>query len=61
MLQENLEARGTPKKIPLLKQVQSFSTQPFYQKGFNAGKEDEQEEQETIIPSSGPFDNLPLK
>ncbi|XP_022757753.1 tRNA:m(4)X modification enzyme TRM13 homolog [Durio zibethinus] len=56
VLQENLE--GHLKRCPLLKQVQSLSTQPFYQKGINAGKEDEQEEQETLIPTSGSFDNV---
>ncbi|XWS46499.1 hypothetical protein CRYUN_Cryun14cG0072400 [Craigia yunnanensis] len=56
VLQENLE--GHLKRCPLLKQVQSLSTQPFYQKGVNAGKEDELEEQETLIPTSGSFDNV---
>ena len=35
-----------------------MSTQPFYQKGVNAGKEEELEEQETLIPTSGSFDNV---
>ncbi|XVF22016.1 hypothetical protein REPUB_Repub12eG0138300 [Reevesia pubescens] len=52
VLQENLE--GHLKRCPLLKQAQSLRTQPFYQKGVNAGKEDE--EQETLIPISGSFD-----
>lgn len=56
VLQENLQ--GHLKRCPLRKQVQSLSTQPFYQKGVNAGKEDEEEEKETIIPTSGSFDNV---
>ncbi|XVF80746.1 hypothetical protein PTKIN_Ptkin15bG0099800 [Pterospermum kingtungense] len=51
VLQENLE--GHVKRCPLLKQAQSLSTQPFYQKGINAGEEDEQE---PLIPASGSFD-----
>lgn len=39
MLQENLE--GHVKRCPFLKQTQSLSLQPFYQKGINAGDEDE--------------------
>lgn len=39
VLQENLE--GHLKRCPLLKQVQSLSAQPFYQKGINAGKEED--------------------
>lgn len=54
MLQENLGSHL--RRCPLVKQVQSLSTQPFYQKGVNAGKEDEQEEPETGIPTSGCFD-----
>lgn len=42
MLEENFE--GHLKRCPLLKQAQSLSTQPFYQKGINAGKEEEEEE-----------------
>lgn len=34
-----------------------MSTQPFYQKGINAGK-DKEDEQETLIPTSGSFDNV---
>ncbi|EOX95394.1 Methyltransferases isoform 1 [Theobroma cacao] len=56
VLQENLE--GHVRRCPLLKQVQSLSTQPFYQKGVNAGKDDEQKEPETLIPTSGSFDNV---
>ncbi|XP_002515211.2 tRNA:m(4)X modification enzyme TRM13 [Ricinus communis] len=39
VLKENLE--GHIKRCPLLKQTQSLSLQPFYQKGINAGKEDD--------------------
>ncbi|KAJ0053920.1 hypothetical protein Pint_00798 [Pistacia integerrima] len=45
VLQENLE--GHVKRCPLLKQVQSLTLQPFYQKGINAGKEDEGEQLDT--------------
>ncbi|KAJ4844780.1 hypothetical protein Tsubulata_003493 [Turnera subulata] len=39
VLQENLESHV--KRCPLLKQAQSLSLQPFYQKGINAGNEQE--------------------
>lgn len=62
MLQENLE--GHLRKCPLLKQVESLTHQPFYQKGINAGKE----ERETLKrvedsaladePKSGAFNNI---
>lgn len=42
MLQENLE--GHVKRCPLLKQTVALSGQPFYQKGINAGNEEEEEE-----------------
>ncbi|KAL3604529.1 hypothetical protein D5086_005388 [Populus alba] len=42
VLKENLESHV--KRCPLLKQAQSLSLQPFYQKGINAGKEEEEEE-----------------
>ncbi|KAH9691939.1 tRNA:m(4)X modification enzyme [Citrus sinensis] len=42
VLKENLD--GHVKRCPLLKQVQSLSQQPFYHKGINAGKEDDEEE-----------------
>ena len=42
VLKENLD--GHVKRCPLLKQVQSLSQQPFYRKGINAGKEDDEEE-----------------
>ncbi|KAE8696998.1 peroxidase 5 [Hibiscus syriacus] len=45
VLQENLG--GHLKRCPIVKQAQSLSTQPFYQKGVNVGKEDEQQDQET--------------
>lgn len=41
-LKENPD--GHVKRCPLLKQVQSLSQQPFYRKGINAGKEDDEEE-----------------
>lgn len=41
VLSENLE--GHMKRCPLLKQAQSLSSQPFYQKGINGGKDDEDE------------------
>ncbi|XVE77501.1 hypothetical protein DITRI_Ditri13aG0067800 [Diplodiscus trichospermus] len=56
VLQENLE--GHLKRCPLLKQLKSLNTQPFYQKGVNTGKEGEQEELETLIPTSESFDNV---
>lgn len=57
MLQENLE--GHLRRCPLLKQVESLTHQPFYQKGINAGKE----ERETLNivadePKSGAFNNI---
>lgn len=39
MLKENLE--GHIKRCPLIKQVQSLTLQPFYQKGINAGEEED--------------------
>ncbi|CAB4271841.1 unnamed protein product [Prunus armeniaca] len=48
VLKENLE--GHVRRCPLLKQVQSLTLQPFYQKGINAGKEEDQEELETFRP-----------
>ncbi|KAH9757741.1 tRNA:m(4)X modification enzyme [Citrus sinensis] len=42
VLKENLD--GHVKRCPLLKQVRSLSQQPFYHKGINAGKEDDEEE-----------------
>ncbi|KAM7495765.1 hypothetical protein LguiA_020179 [Lonicera macranthoides] len=39
VLQENLESHC--KRCPLLKQAQSLSLQPFYQKGINSGKEED--------------------
>lgn len=40
MLQENLE--GHVKRCPLLKQTVALSGQCFYQKGINAGNEEEE-------------------
>ncbi|KAJ6404040.1 hypothetical protein OIU84_012270 [Salix udensis] len=42
VLKENLG--GHVKRCPLLKQAQSLSLQPFYQKGINAGNEEEEED-----------------
>lgn len=39
VLQENLESHC--KRCPLLKQAHSLSLQPFYQKGINSGKEED--------------------
>ncbi|KAJ6686768.1 TRNA:M(4)X MODIFICATION ENZYME TRM13-like protein [Salix purpurea] len=41
VLKENLG--GHVKRCPLLKQAQSLSLQPFYQKGINAGNEEEED------------------
>lgn len=56
MLEENLESHLN--RCPLLKQTQSLSRQPFYQKGINAGSEDdaqEEEKEEEISPIDYPF------
>ncbi|KAK9287987.1 hypothetical protein L1049_016432 [Liquidambar formosana] len=53
-LLKNLE--GHIKRCPLLKQVQSLTLQPYYQKGINGGKEDEKEE-ETLTPTLGFLEN----
>ncbi|BBG98557.1 tolB protein-related protein [Prunus dulcis] len=67
-MRQNLE--GHVRRCPLLKQVQSLTLQPFYQKGINAGKEEDQEELETFRPkgaddlessndpASGSLDNI---
>ncbi|XP_057995746.1 uncharacterized protein LOC110661741 isoform X2 [Hevea brasiliensis] len=39
VLQENID--GHVRRCPLLKQAQSLSLQPYYQKGINAGKEED--------------------
>ncbi|GLU16686.1 hypothetical protein SLE2022_331060 [Rubroshorea leprosula] len=52
VLEENLE--GHLKRCPLLKQAQSLSNQPFYQRGINAGKELEEE----ALNPSGVQDNV---
>ncbi|GMP87366.1 hypothetical protein CsSME_00039763 [Camellia sinensis var. sinensis] len=44
VLEENLQ--GHLRRCPLLKHVQSLSTQPFYQMGTNAGTDEEEEEEE---------------
>ncbi|KDP35241.1 hypothetical protein JCGZ_09400 [Jatropha curcas] len=41
VLKENLDGHVT--RCPLLKQTQCLSLQPFYQKGINAGKEEEED------------------
>jgi len=41
VLEENL--KGHVKRCPLLKQAQSLSVQPFYQKGINTGSDGEEE------------------
>ena len=47
MLIENLNWHV--KRCPLLKQAQSLTLQPFYQKGINAGRDnDDQEEEEKV-------------
>ncbi|KAI4331888.1 hypothetical protein L6164_016838 [Bauhinia variegata] len=65
VLEKNLE--GHVKRCPFLKQAESLSLQPFYQKGINAGDEGEQEEKQTLafndsrlpnIPNSSPLDNI---
>ncbi|KAI7983298.1 tRNA:m(4)X modification enzyme TRM13 [Camellia lanceoleosa] len=43
VLEENLQ--GHLRRCPLLKHVQSLSTQPFYQMGTNAGTDEEEEEE----------------
>ncbi|XP_047152562.1 tRNA:m(4)X modification enzyme TRM13 homolog isoform X2 [Vigna umbellata] len=53
VLEQNL--KGHVKRCPLLKQTQSLSVQPFYQKGINAGSDGEEE-------TSGVDDSsLPIK
>ncbi|GFZ04478.1 methyltransferase [Actinidia rufa] len=42
VLKENLE--GHVRRCPLLKHVQSLSTQPFYQKGIHAGTDDDDDD-----------------
>lgn len=49
MLEENLESHLS--KCPLLKQTQSLSRQPFYQKGINAGTEDDEQEEDSTFTS----------
>lgn len=61
VLEENLE--GHLKRCPLLKHINALSLQPFYQKGINAGTDDEQVEEENLVPlknnpSSGPLASI---
>ncbi|KAG6717240.1 hypothetical protein I3842_04G088700 [Carya illinoinensis] len=42
VLKDNLQ--GHVKRCPLLKQVQSLTLQPFYQKGINAGRDENKED-----------------
>ncbi|KAL6515890.1 hypothetical protein OROGR_019195 [Orobanche gracilis] len=44
VLEENLESHLN--RCPLLKQEQSLSRQPFYQRGINAGRDEEEEKDE---------------
>ncbi|XP_062144356.1 uncharacterized protein LOC133851795 [Alnus glutinosa] len=46
VLKDNLE--GHVKRCPLLKQVQSLTLQPFYQKGVNAGRDEEEEDVDNV-------------
>ncbi|XP_004288338.1 PREDICTED: tRNA guanosine-2'-O-methyltransferase TRM13 homolog [Fragaria vesca subsp. vesca] len=46
VLEENLE--GHLRRCPLLKQVESLTHEPFYQKGINAGQEEDQQEIEAV-------------
>lgn len=60
MLKENLDWHV--KRCPLLKQVQSLTLQPFYQKGINAGRDNEKEKVEDLVainkPGSDFLDNI---
>lgn len=60
MLKENLDWHV--KRCPLLKQVQSLTLQPFYQKGINAGRDNEEEKVEDLVainkPGSDFLDNI---
>lgn len=63
MLKENLDWHV--KRCPLLKQVQSLTLQPFYQKGINAGRDNDDEEEEKVEdlvainkPGSESLDNI---
>ncbi|KAL0389763.1 UNVERIFIED_CONTAM: tRNA:m(4)X modification enzyme TRM13 [Sesamum calycinum] len=55
VLEENLQSHLN--RCPLLKQAQSLSSQPFYQKGINAGREYEEEEGEEmdVVPKDSIF------
>ncbi|XP_065638102.1 uncharacterized protein LOC112019213 [Quercus suber] len=60
VLKENLDWHV--KRCPLLKQVQSLTLQPFYQKGINAGRDNEEEKVEDLVainkPGSDSLDNI---
>ncbi|KAF1863326.1 hypothetical protein Lal_00031326 [Lupinus albus] len=51
VLEQNL--KGHVKRCPLLKQAQSLSLQPFYQKGINAGSDGEEQEEEERLGVDG--------
>ena len=57
VLSENLE--GHMKRCPLLKQTQSLSSQPFFQKGINGGKDDEDggDEKGAMVPTLASLEN----
>lgn len=44
MLEENLQSHLN--RCPLLKQTKSLSSQPFYERGINSGREEDAEEDE---------------
>ncbi|KAI9099003.1 hypothetical protein K1719_024770 [Acacia pycnantha] len=60
VLKQNVERHV--KRCPMLKQVQSLSLQPFYRKGINAGREDEEtlSVRDSISPKplTVPLDNV---
>lgn len=58
MLEQNL--KWHVKRCPLLKQVQSLSDQPFYQKGINAGSDGEQQEEETSGINDSRLPTMPV-
>ena len=57
MLKENLQ--GHTNRCPLIKQVQSLTLQPFYQKGINAGEDEDPEEEQTTNISNLVLPNKP--
>ncbi|KAL8054592.1 hypothetical protein ABFX02_04G002600 [Erythranthe guttata] len=50
VLEENLDSHLS--RCPLLKQTQSLTSQPFYQRGINGGREDEEEEENAACKDS---------